>query len=367
MQISNLKPLTSLRFFAAAWVVFYDVWPKLAGAPASSLIEKGYLGVELFFVLSGFILCHVYLQASGEGRFNYTSFLWARLSRVYPLHLTTLVGLGLLALAAGAAGFQVDASILAWTSLPANLTLTQAWGLAPEAGWNHPSWSISAEWFAYLSFPLFAAVAWKLRARPYAAVAGAVAFLAGLYAVFPRMAGFDLDQATIAWGALRIVPCFAYGCSVYLLWRSGAVNRRAVAMAGAAISGASVVIAGQAGAPDTLIVTLFGPLILCLAALSSTGSKLGSSRILVYLGEISFAMYMVCIPWSILFVNIVTRIIHATSKQLPMWAWLVLLIGVVPIAAIAHELFERPAREHMRTWARSWPQGARKGAMKIAA
>ncbi|HVY33505.1 MAG TPA: acyltransferase [Caulobacteraceae bacterium] len=367
MQTSNLKPLTSLRFFAAAWVVFYDLWPKLAGAPALSLIEKGYLGVELFFVLSGFILCHVYLQAAGEGRFNYTSFLWARLARVYPLHLTTLLGLGLLALVAGAAGFQVDASILSWTSLPANLTLTQAWGLAPEAGWNHPSWSISAEWFAYLSFPLFAAVAWKVRNRPYVAVAGAVALLAGLYAAFPRLAGFDLDQATIAWGALRIVPCFAYGCTVYLLWRSGAVNRRVVAVAGAAISGAGVAVAGQAGAADTLIVTLFGPLILCLAALTSTGSKLGSSRIMVYLGEISFAMYMVCIPWSILFVNIMARIIQTPSKQLPLWSWLILLIGVVPIAAAAHELFEKPARERMKTWAGSWPHGARKGPAKIAA
>jgi peptidoglycan/LPS O-acetylase OafA/YrhL len=38
------------------------------------------------------------------------------------------------------------------------------------AGWNHPSWSISAEWFAYLCFPLFAFVFWRLRDKPVAAV-----------------------------------------------------------------------------------------------------------------------------------------------------------------------------------------------------
>jgi peptidoglycan/LPS O-acetylase OafA/YrhL len=367
MQAANLKPLTSLRFFAAAWVVLYDVWPKLAGAHAWSLIGKGYLGVELFFVLSGFILCHVYLEAAGQGRFNYASFLWARLARIYPLHLATLLGLGLMGLIAAAAGFSVDPSVLAWTSLPANLTLTQAWGLAPQAGWNHPSWSISAEWFAYMSFPAFAWAAWSLRRRPYAATAGALALLVSLYAIFPRLAGFELDQATIAWGALRIVPCFAYGCACYLLWRSGAVSRRAAAKAGALISGAAVMLAGQAGAPDVVTVTLFGPLIVSLAALSSTGSKLGSQPILVYLGEISFAMYMVCIPWSLLFVNIATRVLHTPTKQLPLPVWLVLAVGVVPLAAMAHHLVERPARERMRVWAQVLPRRTQMGSVKIPA
>ena len=367
MQASNLKPLTSLRFFAAAWVVLYTLWPKLSGAPTSPLFEKGYLGVELFFVLSGFILCHVYLQASGEGRFNYATFLWARLARIYPLHLATLAGMGAMGLAAGAAGFHVDPSVLAWTSLPANLTLTQAWGLAPQSGWNHPSWSISAEWFAYLNFPLFAGLSWKMRAQPYAAVLGALALLVGLYAIFPRLAGFPLDQATIAWGALRIVPCFAYGCANYLLWRSGAVSRRVWAVAGAAISGAGVLAAGQASGPDILIVALFGPLILSLAALSSTGSKLGSGRVLVYLGEISFAIYMVMIPWSLLFVNITTRIMHFPTKQLPLAAWILLVAGVIPLAIMAHEILEVPARERMRAWAQALPQRTQKRPVKSAA
>src|SRR5271170_4068317 len=97
----DLKQLTSLRFFAAIWVVLYHFWPSL-GVPMPALVAKGYLGVELFFTLSGFILCHVYLQGFGEGRFNYSAFLWARLARIYPVHFATLAGLGAVALAAGA-------------------------------------------------------------------------------------------------------------------------------------------------------------------------------------------------------------------------------------------------------------------------
>ena len=99
----DLRPITALRFGAAIWVAIYTFWENLAGAGPSNLVAKGYLGVELFFVLSGFILYHVYLQAAGEKRFSYRGFLWARVARVYPLHLFTLIGVGLLATVAMAA------------------------------------------------------------------------------------------------------------------------------------------------------------------------------------------------------------------------------------------------------------------------
>ncbi len=350
MQPSHIKPLTGLRFLAASWVVLYHYWPKLTSPWIVPLVQKGYLGVELFFVLSGFILCHVYLDAFGERRFSYGGFLWARLARIYPLHLATLIGVGAMALAAGAAGLPVDKSVLAWGSLPANLSLTQAWGLAPEAGWNHPSWSISAEWFAYLNFPLFAGMAWAMRRRPLTAVAAALALLVGLYGVFPRVAGFPLDEATIAWGALRIVPCFSYGAAVYLAFRANMIARSALAVSGAIISGAAVAVAAGGFAPDVITVALFGPLILCLASLTSTGSKWGSNPVFVYLGEISFAMYMICIPWSLLFMNVMTRLLHTQTKQLPLPVWILMVLAVPVLASAAHHLIERPARRAMRLW-----------------
>ncbi len=353
-QPANIKALTALRFFAAYWVVLYHYWPNLTLGAQPALVAKGYLGVELFFVLSGFILCHVYLAPFEEGGFSYADFLWARLARIYPMHLAMLLGIGLLGGAALLGGLSIDRDVVSLAALPANLALVQAWGFSPVAGWNHPSWSISAEWFAYLTFPLFALAAMALRARPRLAVLAAIALLTSLYAYFPFFAGFALTRATIAWGALRIVPCFAYGCALYLLWRSHAARRRA-ALACAGLFGAAAVLGAQFGAPDSLTVLAFGGLIVSLAQASRAGSRLGTNAVAVYLGEISYSIYMMCIPWQLLFVNLVVKFLHLPSKQLPWPIWIIYAVSLIPLAALSHLLIEKPARLRMKTWWESRP------------
>ena len=350
----HIRPLTGLRFFAAAWVVLFHYWPKLEVAGTPGLVAKGYLGVELFFVLSGFILCHVYRTSVEERRFRYGEFLWARLARVYPLHLATLAGVGLLGLAAALAGFAIDANIISIEALPANLLLVHAWGFAPVAGWNHPSWSISAEWFAYLSFPLFAWAALALKARPLLAVGLAAGFLAGLYAAFEALAGFPLTKATIAWGALRIVPCFALGCALHALWRARpAVSRRGAAAGSAAAVAAALALAAL-GASDIAIVIALGAVIFFLARAAQAGSGLLSQPAFVYLGEISYSIYMICVPWKIVFVNAAAKLLKLPQEQLPWPLWLVFFVSVVPLAAASYHLIEKPARTRMKRWAEIW-------------
>ena len=77
------------------------------------------------------------------------------------------------------------------------------------------------------------------------------------------------------------------------------------------------------------------------------------NRFLVYLGEISYSVYMVCIPWEVLFVNVAANVGHFTGKQLPPLLWLVFLITLVPLAAVTHHFIEKPARERMKLWRRS--------------
>ena len=342
---ADLRPITALRFGAAIWVAVYTYWENLAGAGSSGLVDKGYLGVELFFVLSGFILSHVYLQSAGEKRFSYRGFLWARVARVYPLHVANLVGVGLLAAVALVAGMSVDGNVLSWVSLPANLLMVHAWGLAPVAGWNHPSWSISAEWFAYLCFPLFAFVFWRAREKPVAALVGTAAFLTVLYYGFERVAGFPLTEATIRWGALRIVPCFALGCALYLVYRKAPLKAPWTA---SAVSFGLMVLSAALGLWDGITVLLAGALILSLASLPNERAGWLASRPAVYLGEISYSVYMVCVPWKLLAVNLAAKLTDAPDKQLQLFVWLAILALLPVVAALSYHLVEHPARKALR-------------------
>lgn len=168
----EIRALTGIRGFAAMLVVgfhYYGSWVLLL--PCLSLVERplgrGYLGVDLFFILSGFILSYVY--NAGNRKLNlpeYGRFLWFRLARIYPNHLAMLLLLVFLVTAAPLLGFTLT-GVYALDSLPFQLTLTHSWPIAPNEyamSWNFPAWSISAEWFAYLAiFPLVAFLLQRIR------------------------------------------------------------------------------------------------------------------------------------------------------------------------------------------------------------
>ena len=172
MYPNDIRPLTSLRIGAAIWVLVYHFRDHLGlDLDRLGLVAKGYLGVDLFFILSGFILSHVYLSRVEEKRFNYGSFLWARLSRIYPVHLVTLAATMAIWLVAMKMGARFDPVAFDPKVLPQHLLLIHAWGTTPSVQWNFPSWSISAEWFAYLIFPVAAVLVLALRRVAWLAVA----------------------------------------------------------------------------------------------------------------------------------------------------------------------------------------------------
>jgi peptidoglycan/LPS O-acetylase OafA/YrhL len=145
------------------------------------------------------------------------------------------------------------------------------------------------------------------------------------------------------------VPCFAYGCAVYLLWRSGAIQTQLQAKFWAVVFAMLIVGLASTDAPRAALVTVFGGLILALASLTSTGSSVLSGKAGVWLGEISYAVYMTCFPWQLVFSHAVQKLLHIEGP-LPPALWLVMAAGVVPVAALAHHLIERPARTLLRRW-----------------
>jgi peptidoglycan/LPS O-acetylase OafA/YrhL len=161
----DLKPLTSLRFVAASMIVLLHAWLYFPWADFVGGIPL-HQGVSFFFVLSGFILTHVYSQKKTA----YWSFMLARFARLWPVHLVTCL-MVVAFIRPDSQQFPGSGFFNPWVVLVSNLTLTHA--LVPFVNytfsWNSVSWSISTEVFFYLAFPaLLVGLArswhWKLTA-----------------------------------------------------------------------------------------------------------------------------------------------------------------------------------------------------------
>lgn len=167
----RIDALTSLRFFAALWVVFFHQWltyyPQTFGSWVSwTLFSKGFLGVDLFFLLSGYILAYVYLKRAGTPEVDKPSFWLARFARIYPVYaLSFLIEAPFIAMYVLVQQDPTRQTFKAAGTLLAHLALLQAWAPAWRWCWNFPSWTLSTEAFFYLLFPFLGVWFWKKTER----------------------------------------------------------------------------------------------------------------------------------------------------------------------------------------------------------
>jgi peptidoglycan/LPS O-acetylase OafA/YrhL len=99
---------------------------------------------------------------------------------------------------------------------------------------------------------------------------------------------------------------------------------------------------------DAITVLAAGLLILALASIPAGKAGWLGSKPAVYLGEISYSVYMVCAPWQILAVNLAARATGAEDKRLHVLVWMGIILGLIAAAAATYHLVERPARKALR-------------------
>ncbi|SMF43086.1 Peptidoglycan/LPS O-acetylase OafA/YrhL, contains acyltransferase and SGNH-hydrolase domains [Tistlia consotensis] len=360
----QLASLTSLRGIAALLVALYHFsggfLPNLHLDRGSELIAKSYLWVDFFFILSGFIMMHAYgrefRDAVDWGRFRL--FLAARFARVYPLHLVLLAAFVLLELGKWLLG---RADLLALYSpafstadakspfaLLLNLLMLQSSGLLDRLTWNGPAWSVGAEWYAYLAFPLLGLVLQRQSWRGRIGLLGAA--WAGL--VLLDLAGGGLDL-TYDYGMLRCLFEFAFGTALYLVYERARGEPWPCGRSFAPACFAATLLLLHLGAPDLLLPPVFCLLILAVALDGAGGGRLLASRPLVFLGEISYAVYL-----SQLFVLQLTDMgwravsgqpfgasLSAGQSLLALAVLLGLLLG---LSTLLHRWVETPARRALR-------------------
>lgn len=301
IQSLQLPALTALRGVAAMWVVLYhysaQCFPNLDPAQYTHLFHKGYLAVDLFFMLSGFVMTHVYHRAFSDTVTpqHYWKFIFARIARVYPLHILVLLLFVVTAvgfhLAAGASP-NLDAIPLRGselvTAFVANVFMLQ--GLdAGQLSWNYPAWSISVEFVAYLLFPFALAAIWRLSGR--AKVGVALSVLAALV-ILASLSKGNFDQWDGPITLARCLPEFILGTLLYWAFRAAPADPWFARDSAALLVVVAIVVCLHADGPDLLIISLFAAFIPIAVLNTGAFAKLARAPALIWLGDISYSLYL---------------------------------------------------------------------------
>lgn len=372
IRLPQLDGLTAIRGLAAWWVVLYHFAPfTYAHLPMDVwlLTKKGFLAVDLFFILSGFVIFYTYGQTLLPTWRSLRSFIVKRLARVYPLHLLLLFGyLGFLAVFYVLKHKIVPGHSFSASHFMLQLGLLQAWGFDEGAAlsWNYPAWSISAEFAAYLAFPLVLFFlkpqtwpAWALLAM----IAALTMVLIGYYfqlgvcpspampvdispVLAPKIC--TLNREIDATAVVRCILQFIIGMALCILYLRSAARR---SWLGPATLGAGLLILVAGAAlrwSDVYFATAgWALLVFGIACEPWPVRRLLCNRPLIWLGDISYATYMchalVRDVYKLLFVR-------ATGDPMvpfyaPVWTLMLAITAILLLSWGLYRLFERPSQK----------------------
>lgn len=383
----QLFPLTSLRFFLAIWVVVHhetEYRSNLLGGvgdvytPLYNFARTGYLAVGVFFVLSGFVLAYNYSLGqswTSEGR---KRFAVARFARIYPAYcaglllLLPFIAKGLYNRFTGALAIhQAFAAALNWT-------LLQAWFPRFALTWNAPGWSLSNEAFFYACFPFIGVLLWRL-SRLRTLLTGyflvwAASLVVPLIVVVKGVHGLgDISATTVNLGLHPRLEAFVifnpllqlpYFCAGIVLARIYGLLQQSnhwligrgywIYLPGFVLEGLAILAAGRFPLPlyrNGLLLPLHGCVILGLALGGGFLARGLSARVFIFLGDASYAIYILHNPINTWMQYITTHLhLHLSDASLA-----AIYFTIVILASSAFfQWVEKPANKYLRVRLGSW-------------
>jgi peptidoglycan/LPS O-acetylase OafA/YrhL len=304
IQQAEIKSLTGLRGIAALYVVLYHFKAGnfFEGVP-NTFFHHGYLAVDLFFVLSGFVMALTYHSdfINKVTLSSYKELIGRRIARVHPLYLMmTLLFTIFYWLVPNKIPHDVEFSA---TAIVSNLFLIQAWGIAPSI--VSAGWSISTEFAAYLLFPFLVLVIFsyqKIFSHLIALISMTVIIiisqssLGSIYEV-NNVSNLNIWQEYTLYPLIRCLCEFIIGMWAYRLYRDScqAQNKLShiIHSNWPSLILAIIIFCGLCIPKiDAFIVFLLPFFIISLANDSSPVAKIISWKPLYLLGLISYSLYL---------------------------------------------------------------------------
>ena len=289
--------LTGIRAVAALWVLFGHYSSFLVNDfnfPSDSVLQplfrSPYAGVDLFFILSGFIISYTYSKSFADRGLKASSkFWWKRFARIYPAYLFATLVAGTMFAVAIKVGHEFrneDVPSLTPTTIAANILGIQTWVDIPSL--DGPAWSVSSEFFAYAIFPLIALIMPFLRKRLMLFLSGALCIFSLYFTELQGVAPERIWQVFFEFLIGVIIYQLSAGTSsvprqITSAWFRGAVWLAALAVIYA--SGTQPTEAHYAVAPIFAVAVWS-------YSVPSTKSSLLDSPVMVRLGLWSYSLYL---------------------------------------------------------------------------
>jgi peptidoglycan/LPS O-acetylase OafA/YrhL len=352
----RIEQLTFTRFVAAMTVVFFHFGgsiPYLNRDPWSAVLRAGNISVSYFFTLSGFIMAIAYYSLENK-KLDKVKYFVARFARIYPMYLIALFLIVPLVINTGNNGKR---------ALLLNLTLLQSWFPGYAMTFNSPSWALSVEIFFYVVFPFLLVLLAKRSSISILSAAGIlwlgsqvlhVYLLNRYYQPYPSP-----EHDFIYYFPLLHFNAFMLGLAFGMLYKrfhqrieiGSRITFWGVLLSLAAIcisimywqeitawTGVSIALT------NGILSPLFGIFIIFLALDQSIISRILQNRVLILLGEASYAIYILQEP--------ISQIYYYKFAVRTNWSDAVhfyILIGLlISISLVVLKLVETPARIWLR-------------------
>lgn len=355
----KIEELESLRGLAAFLVVFFHI-PKWNPILDIGIINNGYLMVELFFVLSGFVIFNAYSDKI-DCRTDLLRFQFLRFSRLYPVHIIFLLAFVLIELVKYVAVMKLGISspnsapfetnnIAAFIK---NIFLISSVLPYQSQSFNYPAWSISVEFYTYLIFGLSILLGRRVKNTLFALVAVAALVMLATEVTF----GFTY--------LLRCFSGFFVGCLTANVTKN--LKLRMPSYISLALLAVIVVFLQLKTTKDfDLLIYFLTAALIASLVLSQEGflKTLLNLKALTWLGAVSYSVYMshAAIVWAtnqvIRVISKRPEIIGANGKSYPQLSQLDSLIACVVVvlcvlltSALVYNFIEKPIREKSRRFA----------------
>ncbi len=346
-SLSYRPEVDGLRAFAVIPVILFHFgidW--LAG---------GYIGVDVFFVISGFLITTILIKEYDNGSFSLKGFWQRRIKRILPVLvivvIATLVASQFVLYAPDIyhLGFQGIASLLSFANISQWLTAGDYWGFAAENSPLLHTWSLSVEEQFYLFFPILLFVVLKYFRQWLSHLVLLLSIMSFIVFIYGSQNHPDATfylLPTRAWelGVGAFLAVVLYGDPLFLKDKSKTAQQFLSVLGLISVLASYFLIGGSNGLSGLMIIPVIGTaLIIAFSQETHTIThKILTLPAIVYIGKISYSLYLWHWPVIVLAKNLSLK----TNTTYPYFG---LLCLIVLLSVASYHLIEKPAKEHKKT------------------